>query len=369
MISFQPTEDQELIRDTLAGFAREVLAPRARAADEAGTIPDDILAAGWALGLVGAAIPAEYGGSGGERSPMTGAIVAEQLGQGCASLAGAILAPSGFVNPLLDFGTEEQKREYLPLFTGTAPHFAALALQEGQFTFGADRLQTRAERRGNGWVVSGAKRLVPFGEKASHFLVVAAREEAPQDGALDAFIVPRDAKGLTIAPETGTMGLKPLPKSQLIVDHVELPGSARLGGDAGIDADRLLNLLRVASAAAALGVARAVTDFAIPYAKDRVAFGSAIAKKQAIAFMLADMHIACDTMRLMVWQAASLLDQGLDATRAAVLAQDYVRRHAMKVADDGLQIFGGHGFIRDLPLEMWLRNTRTLTVLDGPAMI
>jgi alkylation response protein AidB-like acyl-CoA dehydrogenase len=364
MISFQPTEEQDLIRDSLDGFARDVLRPRARAIDEAGTIPDDILAAGWELGLIGASIPEEYGGSGGERSPMTGAIMLERLGSGCASLACAVMAPSGFVNPLLDFGTQDQKRHYLPLFTGPKPHFASLALQETQFGFGVDAMRTMAERRGNGWTLSGTKRLVPFGDRSSHFLVLARQGEA-----IDAFIVPRDAKGLAIAPESGTMGLKPLPTSRLDLDRVELPGEARLGGDAGIDAGRLLNLLRVGSAALATGISRIVTDTAIPYAKERVAFGEAIGKKQAIAFMLADMHIECDAMKLMVWKAASQLDQGLDATKATVLAQDYVRRRAMKVADDGLQIFGGHGFIRDLPLEMWLRNTRTVTVLDGAVAV
>jgi acyl-CoA dehydrogenase len=364
MISFQPTEEQDLIRDSLESFAREVLRPRARAIDEAAAIPDDILAMGWELGLVGAAIPEEYGGTGGDRSPMTGAIMLEQLGGGCASLASAIMASSGFVNPLLDFGTEAQKRDYLPLFTGATPHFASLALQESQFNFGTDALRTVAERRGNGWVLNGTKRLVPFGDRASHFLVLARQGES-----IDGFIVPRDATGLSISPEAGTMGLKPLPTSKLDLDKVELPGSARLGGDAGIDAARLLNLIRVGAAAMAVGISRVVTDFAIPYAKERVAFGEPIAKKQAIAFMLADMHIECETMRLMVWKAASRLDQGLDATKATVLAQDYVRRHAMKIADDGLQIFGGHGFIRDLPLEMWLRNIRTVTLLEGPVAV
>jgi alkylation response protein AidB-like acyl-CoA dehydrogenase len=120
--------------------------------------------------------------------------------------------------------------------------------------------------------------------------------------------------------------------------------------------------LRIGGAALAVGLSRAVTDFAIPYAKERVAFGEPIAKKQSIAFMLADMHIECDAMRWMVWKAATAFDGGHHAAKAAVLAQDYVNRHAVRIADDGLQIFGGHGYIRDFPLEMWLRNARTLTI-------
>ena len=116
-----------------------------------------------------------------------------------------------------------------------------------------------------------------------------------------------------------------------------------------------------------MGLSRAVTDFAIPYAKERVAFGEPIAKKQSIAFMLADMHIECDAMRWMVWKAAAAFDTGSDISKAAILAQNYVNRRAVRIADDGLQIFGGHGYIRDLPLEMWLRNARALTIHNALA--
>ena len=115
-----------------------------------------------------------------------------------------------------------------------------------------------------------------------------------------------------------------------------------------------------------MGVARGATEYAIPYAKEREAFGEVIAKKQSIAFMLSDMHSDVEAMRWMIWKAASILDQGGDATKASVLARNYVQRHALKVADNALQIFGGHGFIRDLPLEMWMRNARTLTIIEGP---
>jgi alkylation response protein AidB-like acyl-CoA dehydrogenase len=122
-------------------------------------------------------------------------------------------------------------------------------------------------------------------------------------------------------------------------------------------------------AALAVGLARAITDFAIPYAKERMAFGEPIAKKQAIAFMLADMHTEVESMRWMVWKAASQLENGLDATRSATLARDYVRRQGMRIADDGLQVFGGHGYIRDYPVEMWFRNMRALTVMEGPVAL
>ncbi len=365
MISFELTQEQSLIIDTLKGFARAVLDPAARGCDEARAIPDDLLDAGWDLGLVASAIPEAFGGGGSDRSPVTGALVLEALGSGCASLGAALMTPSLFVTPLLESGTPDQQKEYLPLFTGAHFHAATMALHESQASFSPARMTTQAERTPGGWVVSGRKRLVPFGGTASHILVMARSSGREGLDGLDAFIVPRTAPGVSVTPENGPMGMAPIPFAQVALDKVTLGPQARLGGEAGADIRRILNASRVGSAALAVGLARTVTDFAIPYAKDRVAFGEPIAKKQAIAFMLADMHCHCEAMRWMVWKAASALEHGHNATKPTVLAQDYVQRYGVKTADDGLQVFGGHGFIRDLPLEMWLRNMRTLTVHDA----
>jgi alkylation response protein AidB-like acyl-CoA dehydrogenase len=368
MITFELTEEQQLINDMLISFARDELAPKARDFDEAGEIPQEMLNAGWELGLVSATIPEAHGGSGGERSPITSVIILENLGYGCASVATAIMASSSFVQPIVDFGTEEQKLEYLPLFTGNY-HAASLAIQEPHFTFDPVDMKTTATKDGDDWVLSGQKRLVPLGPTASHFLVLARTGEEKGLANLDAFIVPRDAKGLTIEDESGTQGLKPVATSSLNFDSVKVPGKDRLGGETGIDGRRLLNTVRLGGAALALGVACAAKDIAIPYARDRVAFGEPIGKKQSIAFMLSDIHSDCEAMRWMIWRAASDLENNLDATKSTTLAKDYVNRHALKCADNALQVFGGHGFIRELPLEMWLRNARTLTLIEGPVAV
>lgn len=368
MISFGLTEEQELIRDTVKEFAAAEAAEIARECDEAGEVPDAFLAKSWELGLVNSAIPEEFGGGGMDRSPVTNAIVLEELGSGCASLGAAALAPSLFINALLDFGTEEQKQTYLPLFVTSEYQAASLALYEPSFAFDPTALRTIAEPKGAGFSITGKKRLVPMGDRASHFLIVArsGAREGLED--LEAFIVPRDAAGLSIAEDIEkTMGLRSLPFAQLELDGVEVPAEARLGGDAGIDGRRLINSCRLGAMSLTLGVSRAMLEFAIPYAKDRIAFGQPIAQKQAIAFMLADMQIELNSMRWLVWKAASQLEQGVDATRSTTLAQTYVTSKGMKIADDGLQVFGGHGFIRDYPVEMWYRNTRTLTVLEAVA--
>jgi alkylation response protein AidB-like acyl-CoA dehydrogenase len=368
MIAFEPTEEQELIRETVREFAASEMREVERAADEAEEVPEDFLEKSWELGLVNSAIPEPLGGGGFERSPVTSALVLEELAFGSASLAVCAMAPSLFIHPLLDFGTEEQQREYLPLFTGSSYHVASLALHEPGFAFDATNLATVAQTKGEGFTLSGRKRFIPMGERASHFLVVAraGAREGLED--LEAFIVPADAKGVTVEREK-TLGLRAAPLASLDLDDVEVPAGARLGGQAGIDGRRLVSMTRIASLALCVGLSRAVMEIAIPYAKDRVAFGEPIARKQTIAFMLADMQIEVNAMRHLVWKGASLLENGLDATRSTQLAQTYARRETIKIADDGLQIFGGHGYIRDYPLEMWYRNARTISVLEGAAAV
>lgn len=366
MIDFQPTEDQEMIRDTVKKFAVEVIRDKARECDEQSAVSEEILAQSWELGLVNGPIPEVYGGGGMDRSPTTSALLLEELGYGCVSLGTAIMAPTLFVQPIIDFGTEEQKKKYLPLFTQAQYHAGSLALQEPQFNFDPANLKTKADKKGDIWLLNGSKRLIPMGDRASHFIIVTRGAEAGLAN-LQAFIVPRDAKGLELSKdEDKTMGFESVPFVSLRLNSVEVKAADRLGGENGIDGNRLINCIRVGGGALAVGVSRAVTELSISYAKERVAFGSPIAQKQAIAFMIADMYSEVETMRWMVWKAASQLEQGTDATRSATLAQNYINRKAMTIADNGIQVFGGHGYIRDFPIEMWYRNTRAITLVEGP---
>jgi alkylation response protein AidB-like acyl-CoA dehydrogenase len=365
MIAFGPTEEQDMIRQTVHEFAAGEMREIARPCDEKYELPDELLQKSWELGLVAGGIPESYGGGGIGRSPITNALVLEELGWGDASLAAAVMTPALFVQPILDFGTDEQKQAYLPLFSGAKFHAASLALLEPSFTFDAGSLRTVAEPKGAGFTLTGVKRLVPLAASSSHLLVVARGAREGLSG-LEAFIVPRDAKGMTIgAKPERTLGFQCLPRYTVELDRVEVPASARLGGEKGIDGARLVNSARAASCALALGLARGVMELAIPYAKDRVAFEQPIAQKQTIAFMLAEMQIEVNSMRHLIWKAASQLENGLDATRATTLAQTYVNREVMKIADNGLQVFGGHGFIREYPVEMWYRNARALTVNEA----
>ncbi len=371
MISFGPTEEQEVIRSTLREFAEQVLRPAARAADEASSLPDGLLDQVWELGLTSTQLPAECGGGGEARSPITNALILEELGWGDPSLALAALSPSLAAFPIADLGTPEQQRRWLPHYCTSRYAAGALALVEPSPVFDALSLQTVAEPKAGGFVLSGKKSFVVMGDRAEHFLVIARNAQSLENGfaAIDAFYVPRRAAGLTISANEKNLGLRALPTASLMLDRVEVPAADRLGGEAGIDARRLLAQTRSASAALLLGLSRAVMDYAIPYAKDRHAFGEAIAQKQAIAFTLADMRIETDSLRWLVWRAASMLEHGRDATKEAWQAFSYAAEQSVRIADNGVQVLGGHGFIREHPVEMWYRHARTLSVLDAAAAL
>jgi alkylation response protein AidB-like acyl-CoA dehydrogenase len=360
VISFKLSEEQEVVRDALHEFAEQAMRPIARECDETSEIPAEFLDQVAELGLVSTQVPSAFGGAGEDRSPTTNAIVLEELGWGDVTLAIAATAPAAFANALVDQGTEAQKQEYLPALCGEKYHAATLALVEPGPAFEPTLPRTLAEPKGDGFVLSGSKSFVPMADRASHFLVVARN-----NGGHDAFIVPRDAVGLTISEPEKNLGLKALPTGTLELERVELPASARLGGDAGCDVRRILDHGRAALAAVMVGLSRGVLEYAVPYAKDRHAFGQAIAQKQAIAFKLADMHIETEAQRWLSWKAASQLEQQLPATKACHHAHAYAAKQSVWIADEGLQVLGGHGFIREHPVEMWYRNARTLSVLEG----
>ena len=364
MISFKPTEEQEIAREALRGFAEETMRPIARACDEASELSEDFLAQSWELGLVSTQIPESYGGGGEERSPITNALVLEELGWGDAAHAIAATAPATFANALMDLGTEEQREKYLPLFCGDTYHAASLAVVEPAPLFDVTLPRTKAEPKGDGFVLSGAKSFVPMADRASHFLVVARN-----NGGLDAFIVPRDARGLTISEPEKNLGLRALPTGTLELERVEVAAADRLGGADGCDVMRLINGSRAALGALMIGLSRAVVDYAVPYAKDREAFGQKIAQKQGVAFKIADMYIETEASRWLYWKAAAKLEQALDATKAAYFARSYAAEQSMMVADEGIQVLGGHGFIREHPVELWYRNARTISVLEGTVSI
>ncbi len=353
-------EEQRITRENMQRFVRGSLAPAARQADDSACLPVELVSAIHDFGLSLMPVPEALGGVGLPRSPLSNALAAEDLASGDMSVTLAALQPMAAVNALMDFGTEEQQEQWLPDLAAEQWQGAAVALVEPRATFEPSELQTRAEQSGGQILLSGTKSLVPAGQSCRWFLVIADTANGP-----GAFIVPSDTQGLTISPEA-TMGLRSAGLSTLVLDEVSVPAEHQLPN---FDLQRLLALSWIGQCALAVGCCQAVLDYAIPYVKERKAFGEPIAWRQSVAFMVADMAIEIEGMRLMMLRAASRAEQGLSFYREAYLAQLQCMEKAMAIGTNGVQLFGGAGFVRDYPLEMWYRNLRSIAVLHGSLMV
>jgi acyl-CoA dehydrogenase len=363
MISFDLTEEQQLLVDTAMRFAGNELRKAAREADESTQIPAHLIDTGWSLGIVPSNIPEQYGGFG-AHSALNGVLAAEALAYGDVSAALNILAPSLAAFPILLCGSDEQKQAYLPRFCGEKFFAATAALVEPRILFDPRHLQTTASLCGDAFVLNGQKCLAPLAAEAELLLVY-----ANQEGVTQAFIVEQGAAGLSVGVRESNLGLRALPTYELELRDVRVHRANRLGGEAGSDITCLLNYSKVALAALAVGVAKGAHEHAVAYAKERVVWGEPIARKQAIAFMLAEMAMDIDAVRLMTWEAAWRLDKGLDAVRGCYLAKMSADDMALKVTDNAVQVMGGHGYIRDNPVEMWLRNARGFVTMEGMATV
>jgi acyl-CoA dehydrogenase len=356
MFSFEPSEEQQMFIEAARKFASKELRERAREADEHGELGPSLFTSGWELGLLPASIPEQYGGFG-ERSALTGVLAAEELAGGDLSGALALAAPNLVAFPVLLCGSEQQKAELLPQFCSDAYVPGSAALIEPRYDFDSTALKTTATRSNGDFVLNGAKCNVPYAAQAEWMIAYAA-----VDGRTEGFLVKKGTAGVEVKEREQNMGMKAFPLYS--VDFRNCPAQ-RLGGDFQL----LLNCSRVALAAMAVGVARGAYEYAIEYAKNRKAFGEAIAQRQSIAFMLAEMFMDIEAARLMVWEAAWLLDEKRDATRAACLAKNFADEMSLMVTDRAVQILGGHGYIRDYPVEMWLRNARGFAVMEGIAIV
>jgi alkylation response protein AidB-like acyl-CoA dehydrogenase len=363
MYSFEPTGEQKMLVEAVSRFAAKDLREIAHDADAAAELPRATIERGWELGVLQSSIPEQYGGFG-ERSAVTNALAAEALAYGDLAGALAIMAPALFGLPILSAGSDAQRQAFLPRLVQAGYPATTAALVEPRYDFDPNALATRAREDGDGYVLDGEKCYVPLAAEAEHLLVFARL-----DGATQGFVVKAGTPGLAITEREQNMGLRALPTYGLRLSGCRVACADRLGGAGGHEFAPILNASRTALSALAVGLAHAAYDYALAYAKERTAFGEPIAQRQSIAFMLAEMITDVEAARLLVWEAAWLLDQGRDATRAAYLAHIATSDVALAVADQAVQILGGHGYIRDHPVELWLRNARGFPVFEGLAMV
>lgn len=364
MYSFEPDEEQKMLIDVAKRYAENDLRPAAHEAEESRELPAKLIAKGWELGILQASVPGEYGGFG-DRSALTSVLAIEELGWGDLAGAMAVLAPSLFATPILLAGTEEQKKSYLPpiIEADWTPYSAALI--EYGYDFDPNDLKTTADAKKEAYILNGTKRFVPFADVAEAFIVY-----ANLDGKTQGFIVPKGSDGLAVGEKEKLMGINALPTFSVKLEKVKVPKENRLGGEEGHDFTEILASQQIALAALAVGMARASFEYSRDYAKEREVLGSYIAQKQSIAFMLAEMATEIEAIRLLTWEAAWQLDTDDPAAeKTAYLALQGAIDMAMMVTDRGVQILGGHGYIREHPVELWMRNGRGIAALAGLAIV
>lgn len=352
------SDEQLMMRESLQRFASEVLRPAAHAADHQVTFPAELRAQAMELGLAYYAVPEALGGVASESAIVTQMLAAEDLGHGDFSLASALLAPIGVANALTRWGSEEQQARYLPAFAGEEPPVATIAVNEAVVLFDPLKLATKAQRVANGYVLTGEKSLVIAGASAELILVAAELNGKPR-----VFIVTGGSDGLSFK-EDEAMGMKAAETVKLRLDKVLVDDNALLGDD-DFDYQSFLDLGYLAWCAVATGTAQAVLDYVVPYVNEREAFGEPISHRQGVAFMVADMAIEVDAMRIMTWRAAALAESGKPFHRETYLARLLCAEKAMQIGTNGVQLLGGHGFTKEHPVERWYRDLRAVAIQHG----
>jgi acyl-CoA dehydrogenase len=363
MYSFEPNDEQKMLIDSAQRYASSDLRPAAHDADEEGNIPLKIIEKGWELGLLQASIPEEQGGFG-EYSSVTSVLAVEELAWGDLAGALAVLMPGLYTLPISLLGSEEQRNEFLPAVIEAEWRPYTAAMIEPSFEFYPEELKTVAKEEGDHYIISGEKVYVPFAKEAEGMLVY-----ANLDGTTQGFILPKQIEGMEVGDRLKLMGINGLPVYKVTFNDVKVAKNLRLGGADGHSSHKIVDIMRVTMASLAVGLSRAAFEYARDYAKDRDVFGVKVAQKQAIAFMLAEMATEIEAIRLLTWEAAWKLDNDKeDASKSAYLAITGAIDMSMMVTDRAVQILGGHGYIREHPVELWMRNGRGIAAFTGLAM-
>jgi alkylation response protein AidB-like acyl-CoA dehydrogenase len=363
LFDLTPTKDEQMLVDVVTDYAAEVLRPAAAQADESCAAPAAVLAAGVGIGLPVLGVPEALGGITQERSAMAGTLVAEALGRGDMGLALAAMSPGTVATALGLWGTESQQRTYLPAFIGEDIAVAALALTEPAVLFDVLSPSTTATRSGDGFVLDGLKSGVVRGADAELFIVGALL-----DGAPTLFLVESGTPGLTVEADPA-MGVRAASLTRLTLSGVTVPADAVLGETDGSTYTECVRLSRLAWCALAVGTGQAVLDYVTTYVNERKAFGEPISHRQAVAFMVADIAIELQSMRLVTYRAASRAAAGKDFSREVALARQLCASKGMKIGLDGVQLLGGHGFVKEHPVERWYRDLRAVGVMEGSVLV
>jgi butyryl-CoA dehydrogenase len=366
---FDFTEEQRMIQEMARNFAQKEVLPKAAELDETGRFPEELVRQMAELGLMGVAVPEEYGGAGMDN--ICYVIAMEEISRACAS-TGVILSVNNSLacDPLLAYGSVEQKKKYLvPLASGK--HLGCFGLTEPGAGSDAGAQKTTAVREGNHYIVNGTKNFITNAPNADTCILFAMTDKEKKHKGITAFILDMRFSGVTVGKNEKKMGIKAAPTASLILEDVKIPAENRLAneGDGFKVAMHTLDGGRIGIASQAIGIARASLEDALGYAKERKQFGQPISSFQAIQWMLADMATEIDAARMLTYRAAWLKDQKIRHSKESSMAKLYASEAAMRASVKGIQIHGGYGYIKEYPAERHFRDAKITEIYEGTSEI
>ena len=368
-MDFRPTDEQEILRRTVREFAEAEMRPHVMEWDEAQHFPMELLPRMADLGLMGIQFPEQYGGA--AMSAVDYCICIEELARVCPAIALSVAAHNGLcTSHIAMFGSEAQKQQYLPrLVKGEV--LGAWGLTEASAGSDAAAMQTRAVRRGECWVLNGAKNFITHGSIGRVMVVMAVTDRSKGHRGISAFIVEHGTSGMSAGKKENKLGMRASDTSEVVFQDCRINAGQLLGreGDGFINTLQVLDAGRIGIAALAVGLAQGAYEAARSYARERRQFGQPIAAFQAIQWKLADAATRIEAGRLLTYRAAYLKDRGRRTTKESAMAKLYASETAVRVADDCVQIHGGYGFVKDYPAEKYFRDVKLLTIGEGTSEI
>jgi acyl-CoA dehydrogenase len=367
-MDFRLSDEQLALQETARRFAASEIKPIAAAHDQSGEFPLDVMRKAHEVGLSCVSIPADHGGVG--LGILDSAVVVEELAWGCAGMATSIMANDLGLTPILIAGTPEQRKEWLGFLTASF-RMVAFCLSEPQAGSDVAGLQLLAEKDGDGYVLNGTKCWITNGGVADLYTVFATLDRSSRHEGICAFVMPRATPGITVGKKEDKMGQRASDTRVIHFDNVRVPAAQRLGaeGEGFKVAMRTLDTTRPSIGALAVGIARRGLDESVAYAKERKAFGFPIGFFQGVQFMLADMAKDIEAARLLTYQSAWMLDQGMRASKFSSFAKCFATDTAMKVTTDAVQVFGGNGYTKEYPVEKLMRDAKLMQIYEGTNQI
>ena len=367
-MDFSLNREQELIRKMIAAFTENEVKPIAAEIDRTHEFPAENIRKMFQLGIMGMTVPKEYGGAGADQ--VSAAIVTEELAKACASTSDIVAGHTLCCVPILEHGTEEQKRKYLPMLTEGGV-LGGMGITEPNAGSDASKSQTEARLEGDHYVINGAKIFITNGPEAGVFVIFAMTDKSKGTKGLSAFIIESSFPGFSVGKVENKMGLRGSETAELIFEDCRVPAENLLGqeGKGFKICMQALDVGRIGIAAQALGIAEGAMKEAVEYTKTRVQFGKPISKFQNTQFTFADMALRCESARLLTYQAASLKQEGKRCSREAAMAKLSASETAMWVTTKALQMFGGYGYTNDYPMERMMRDAKITEIYEGTSEV